>query len=97
MEQEIRVCRASDGSAHRVRRFGRGLPNACSFTAGPATWSSGQDAAFEEFVSGKLVRELTAGKGFLFNDRGESTLKGFEDPVRLYEVPWNEDDVAAGG
>ena len=32
------------------------------------------------------VQELTAGKGFVFTDQGEATLKGFEKPVRLYEV-----------
>jgi class 3 adenylate cyclase len=37
-----------------------------------------------------VVRELAAGKGFLFNDRGDAALKGFEDPVRLYEVRWRE-------
>jgi class 3 adenylate cyclase len=36
------------------------------------------------------VRELAAGKGFLFNDRGDRALKGFEDPVKLYEVRWRE-------
>jgi class 3 adenylate cyclase/pimeloyl-ACP methyl ester carboxylesterase len=35
-----------------------------------------------------VVRELTMGKGFLFADQGDVTLRGFEDPVRLYEVPW---------
>jgi class 3 adenylate cyclase len=35
-----------------------------------------------------VVRELVAGKGFLFADIGESELRGFEDPVRLYEVRW---------
>jgi len=34
------------------------------------------------------VRHLVAGKGFLFSDIGEVTLRGFEDPVRLYEVRW---------
>ena len=34
------------------------------------------------------VRELALGKGFTFVDRGEATLKGFEDPFRLYEVTW---------
>ena len=34
------------------------------------------------------VRHLVAGKGFLFGDIGEVTLRGFEDPVRLYEVRW---------
>lgn len=34
------------------------------------------------------VRHLVAGKGFLFSDRGDVALRGFEDPVRLYEVRW---------
>jgi len=33
-----------------------------------------------------VVRELAMGKGFLFSDVGDVVLKGFEDPVRLYEV-----------
>ena len=33
-----------------------------------------------------VVRELVAGKDFLFNDRGDTELRGFEDPVRVYEV-----------
>ena len=39
-----------------------------------------------------VVRELVAGKKLLFNDRGETELRGFEDPVRLFEVRWREDD-----
>ncbi len=35
-----------------------------------------------------VVRELAAGKRFLFADLGETELRGFEDPVRLYEVRW---------
>ncbi len=38
-----------------------------------------------------VVRELAAGKGFLFSDQGEVALRGFEDPVRLYEVRWREE------
>jgi class 3 adenylate cyclase len=34
------------------------------------------------------VRHLLSGKDFLFSDRGDVALKGFEDPVRLYEVRW---------
>jgi class 3 adenylate cyclase/pimeloyl-ACP methyl ester carboxylesterase len=34
------------------------------------------------------VRYLVAGKGFLFADTGIVSLKGFEDPMRLYEVRW---------
>ena len=35
-----------------------------------------------------VVRELCIGKRFLFADRGDVALRGFEDPVRLYEVRW---------
>jgi len=38
-----------------------------------------------------VVRELAAGKKFLFADLGETALRGFEDPVRLYEVRWREE------
>ena len=38
-----------------------------------------------------VVRELTAGKQFLFADLGETELRGFEDPVRLYELRWREE------
>ncbi len=37
-----------------------------------------------------VVRELAAGKRFMFADLGETELRGFEDPVRLYEVRWQE-------
>jgi class 3 adenylate cyclase/pimeloyl-ACP methyl ester carboxylesterase len=35
-----------------------------------------------------VVRQLVAGKGFLFSDTGEHVLKGLEDPVRLWELRW---------
>jgi class 3 adenylate cyclase len=38
----------------------------------------------------ETVRGLVAGKGFVFSDRGETMLKGFEDAVRLYEVRWRD-------
>jgi class 3 adenylate cyclase len=37
-----------------------------------------------------VVRQLAMGKGFLFSDHGDVELRGFEDPVRLYEVRWQE-------
>ena len=43
-----------------------------------------------EILASDVVRQLVAGKGFLFADRGEVALRGFEDPVRLYEVRWQE-------
>ncbi len=35
-----------------------------------------------------VVRQLVAGKGFLFHDTGEHDLKGLEEPVRLWELRW---------
>jgi len=43
-----------------------------------------------EIVASDVVRQLVAGKGFLFSDRGDVALRGFEDPVRLYDVRWRE-------
>lgn len=43
-----------------------------------------------QILVSNVVRELAAGKGFLFSDRGDVALRGFEDPVRLYEVSWQE-------
>jgi hypothetical protein len=34
-------------------------------------------------VVSDVVRQLAAGKGFLFADRGDVELRGFEDPARL--------------
>jgi len=49
----------------------------------------GQGAGGEILVS-EVVRGLVAGKGFVMADRGEFTAKGFEEPVRVYEVRWQE-------
>jgi len=43
-----------------------------------------------EILASDVVRQLVAGKGFLFSDRGETVLRGFEDPVRLYELRCGE-------
>ena len=39
-----------------------------------------------QILVSNVVRELAAGKGFLFSDQGEVALKGLDQPVRLYEV-----------
>ncbi len=44
-----------------------------------------------EILTSDTVRGLVAGKRFLFADRGDTALRGFEDPVRLYEVRWREE------
>jgi class 3 adenylate cyclase len=43
-----------------------------------------------QILVSNVVRELVAGKGFKFVDQGEEVLRGFEDPVRLYEVKWRD-------
>ncbi len=44
-----------------------------------------------QILASNVVRELAEGKGFLFADIGEVVPKGFENPVRLYEVRWREE------
>ncbi len=43
-----------------------------------------------QILASNVVQELEAGKGFVFTDQGEASLKGFDKPVRLYEVRWRE-------
>jgi len=43
-----------------------------------------------------VVRELAIGKGFLFRDRGETEIKGFDELVRLHEVRWQPFDSTTG-
>jgi len=41
-----------------------------------------------EILVSDNIRSLCSGKGFLFADRGEFVARGFEEPVRVYEVSW---------
>ncbi len=41
-----------------------------------------------EILVTDVVRQLAAGKGFTFADRGAVALKGFDEPIHLYEVQW---------
>jgi class 3 adenylate cyclase/pimeloyl-ACP methyl ester carboxylesterase len=41
-----------------------------------------------QILASNVVRELAAGKRFLFSDCGAVALRGFEDPVRLFELSW---------
>ena len=43
-----------------------------------------------QILAADVVQQLAAGKGFTFADKGEATLKGFEKPVRLHEVRWQD-------
>jgi adenylate cyclase len=41
-----------------------------------------------EVLTTDVVRQLVAGKAFLFSDKGTAELRGFEDLVRIFEVSW---------
>jgi class 3 adenylate cyclase len=41
-----------------------------------------------EILVPEPLRHLLTGKSYVYADRGEAMLKGFEDAVRLYEVRW---------
>ena len=41
-----------------------------------------------QILAADVVRQLAAGKQFLFADLGETELRGFEDPVKLWELRW---------
>ena len=48
-----------------------------------------------QILASNVVRELAAGKGFVFATQRDASMKGFGYPVRLCEVRWPEGD--AGG
>jgi len=39
-----------------------------------------------EILATDLVRLLVDGKDYVFSERGPARLKGFDEPVRLFEV-----------
>ena len=41
-----------------------------------------------EILVSNAIRDLTVGKGFSFSDRGEIAAKGFDEPMRVWEVGW---------
>lgn len=41
-----------------------------------------------EVLVANVVRELVAGKGFAFADRGEAAMPGSDEPVRVWELRW---------
>ena len=43
-----------------------------------------------EILASNVVRELCSGKPFLFSDRGEHAMKGFDEAVRVFEVSWRD-------
>jgi class 3 adenylate cyclase len=45
-----------------------------------------------EILASEAVRQIVAGKKFPFSDRGETTLRGFEDRVHIYQVSWRGEE-----
>ena len=78
MEQRISFCTTSDGVSIAYATVGDGPPLVYV------------NAGAGEILASNVVREPAAGKGFLFAERGETALRGFEDPVRIYELRWQE-------
>ena len=72
---------AEDGPGGRSDLFGTAVNMAARIAA---------KAEGGEILVADVVRQLVAGKEFLFADRGDTELRGFEDPVRLFEVRWSE-------
>ena len=48
-------------------------------------------AAPGEILASNVVRELAKGRPYLFTDRGAVPLRGFDEPVHLYEVAWRQE------
>ena len=44
-----------------------------------------------QIIASDVVRQLAAGKDFLFSDLGDTELRGFEDPIKLWELRWQAD------
>jgi adenylate cyclase len=40
-----------------------------------------------------VVRQLVAGKRYMFADHGHSDIRGMEEPIRLWEVRWQEEEA----
>ncbi len=83
-EEPIRVrvgLNAGEPIAEDDDLFGTAVNEAARITA---------SAKGGEILVADVIRQLAKGKDFLFADRGEASLKGLEDPVRMYELRWRE-------
>ena len=79
---EVRIGLHSSEATRRGRDYGgRGVHQAARIAA---------FAEGSEILASETVRDSAAGERFSFTDRGETELRGLEDPVRLYEVRWRE-------
>jgi class 3 adenylate cyclase len=44
----------------------------------------------DQILVASVIRDLCLGKQFVFEDRGEATLKCFDQPLKIYEVQWQQ-------
>jgi class 3 adenylate cyclase len=44
----------------------------------------------DQILTASVIRDLCLGKPFPFVDQGEETFKGFDQPMRVYEVEWQK-------
>jgi class 3 adenylate cyclase len=44
----------------------------------------------DQILTASVIRDLCLGKQFPFVDRGETTFKGFDQPMRIFEVQWQK-------
>ncbi len=96
MEPRIQYAKTEDGVNIAYATYGEGEPLAEDDDLfGTTVIRAARIAALadggEIFVS-NVVRELVEGKGFLFSDRGDAPLRGFEETVRVYEVNWRDEN-----
>jgi len=63
---------------HRLQRTWQGIKTPTGATRSAAR-------AGEVFVSGG-VRQLVAGKRYDFQDLGEQSIKGFDEPLRVWQL-----------
>lgn len=42
----------------------------------------------DQIIVALVIRNFCLGKKFVFGDRGEVKLKGFDQPQKIYEVQW---------
>jgi class 3 adenylate cyclase/DNA-binding CsgD family transcriptional regulator len=55
----------------------------------------GARAAGGQILVSEVVRQLVAGKEFALMDRGAAVLRGFLEPMRVYEAVWHPEGVEA--
>ncbi len=54
-------------------------------------------AEADQVVVSEVVRSLCSGKEIAFKSLGARDMKGFKDPIPLYEAVWRREDAAAAG